>query len=120
GDHAVTGWRSVCTVFPTLPQPPLDCLDILTVPDLQERDGGHRPGEALQREIPHRLDVDELLDRRDDALGSEHLAGPSLAAEAEREVRHAADRPVVEPPLEADRADRREALGEAEAHVEVV
>ena len=21
-DHAVTGWRSVCTVFPTLPQPP--------------------------------------------------------------------------------------------------
>ena len=69
--------------------------------------------EALEGEVAHGLGVDQLLDGRQHALGDEHLPGPRLAAQAARQIGDAADRAVVQPPLEADRADRREALGDA-------
>src|SRR5437870_5763670 len=82
--------------------------------------GGHGAVEALEPELADRLDFREVLHRRQHALSDEDLARLRLAAEARREIGHSADRPVVQTPLEADRADRRVALGDADAEVEGV
>src|SRR5262245_61670868 len=88
--------------------------------ELQERDRRDRAREPLEGEIPDRLRVHEVLDRRHHTPGGEHLARTRLATEAEGEIGHAADRAVVPPPLEADGPDRREPLREPEADVQLV
>src|SRR5215471_17749907 len=88
--------------------------------ETDERDGRDGPGKTLEGEVPHDLGLDEVLDRRHHALGREHLARARLAAQAECEVRHAPDRAIVPPALEADRTDRGESLREPEADVQIV
>src|SRR5206468_804158 len=89
-------------------------------PEADDVERGDGLREALEREAAQVLHLDEVLDRAEDALGDEDLPGLRLAAEPRREVRHRADRAVVHPPLEANRADRGVALGDADAEVELV
>src|SRR5215470_4492743 len=88
--------------------------------ELQERHRRDGPSKTLQDQISHHLRLHDVLDRRHYALGGEHLPRPRLAAQTEREVRHAPDRPVVPASLEADRADGGEPFREAEADVQLV
>src|SRR5262249_14208706 len=83
-------------------------------------EGEHRPREALQRQAAQLLDFYQCLDRAEHALLDQDLARLGLAAEAGGHVGHGADRAVVHAALEADRADRRVALGDADAEVELV
>src|SRR2546425_5285091 len=82
--------------------------------------GRHGSVEALESELADGFDFREVLHRRQHALRDEDLARLRLATEARGEVGHGADRPVVQAPLETDRADRRVALGDADAEVEGV
>ena len=71
-------------------------------------------------EVADRLGLQEVLDRRQETLRDQDLAGLSLATEAGGQVRHRSDGAVVPAPFEADGADRRVALGDADAEVELV
>src|SRR2546425_3349146 len=82
--------------------------------------GRHGSVEALESELADGFDFREVLHRRQHALRDEDLARLRLATEARGEVGHGADRPVVQAPLETDRADRRVALGNTDAEVEGV
>ena len=73
--------------------------------------------EAFERELARRLDLQQSLRRRQDALGNQDLAGLCFTAQASGEVGDRADRAVVPASLEADRADRRIALRDADAEV---
>src|SRR5882672_10871447 len=78
-----------------------------------------RPPEAAQRQLAERLRLDKILDRRIEPARDEDLAAARLAAEPRREVGHGADRSVVPAALEADGAQRRVALRDAHAEVQV-
>ena len=81
---------------------------------------GHGPVEAAQVERPHLVEFDRLGDAAGNALRHQDLAAARLAAQARRQVGHGADRAVVEAALEADRAERRVALRDADAEAELV
>src|SRR5262249_52022473 len=83
-------------------------------------EGGNGPGEALQRQNAQLFELDQRLDRPEDALRDQDLAGLRLAAEPRGHVGHGADRPVVHSALEADRADGRVTLIDPDAEVELV
>src|SRR6185312_14569657 len=74
--------------------------------------GDDRLEEALQRKFADRLDLDNVLDGSEHALGDERLAGLRFAAKASGKVRHGADRPVVPPAFETDGADGCIPLGD--------
>src|SRR5205085_11935287 len=81
---------------------------------------GHWAVETLQRELAHRLDVDQLARRRMDPLADQDLAAGGLGAQARRDIGHRADGAVIEPSLEADRANGGEALLDADAGAQPV
>lgn len=76
--------------------------------------------EALDREVAYALRHHPILDRRIDGLADEYLAGLCLVAQPRGEVGDTADRGVIEAPLEADCAQRREALRNADAETEII
>src|SRR5436309_8697320 len=86
-------------------------------PNHLERQYG--PREALQLEFPQRLGLDEFLDIGQNSGRDENLPGQSFGAEPCGEVGDRADRPVIPPPLEADRPDGRVPLGDAHAEIEL-
>src|SRR5207302_466217 len=79
---------------------------------------GNRLREAFQRQPPQLLDLDHRLDRSQYALRDQDLPRLGLAAEPRSQVGHGADRPVVHPALEPDRADRGVTLRDADAEIE--
>src|SRR5712691_187837 len=79
----------------------------------------HRPAEALQRYLPHRLGLGDAFHRRHHALLEQDLAGLGLGAEAGREIGDGADGAVVHAPFEADGPDGGIAVRDAEPEVEV-
>src|SRR5919106_6040793 len=81
---------------------------------------GHRAMDALQRERRHRCRVDQVLDGDVHALRDQDLPGLGLAAEASGDVRHGADGAIVPPAFEADGADGRVPLRDADAEPQLV
>src|SRR5262249_9733524 len=79
-----------------------------------------RPVQTLERQLPGRLGVDQMFDSRLHLAVDQDLAVAALAAEARGEVHDCADRGVVEAALEADAAERCEALRDADAEAELV
>src|SRR5207249_1892428 len=88
-------------------------------PHAKHVEGRHRPREAAERQLAERLDLHQVLDRGVEPARDEDLAAARLAAQPRGEVGHGADRPVVPAPLEADGAERRVALRDADAEVQV-
>src|SRR5439155_1695217 len=80
----------------------------------------HRPVEALELERADLLGRHEVVHGGVDALADEDLARRRLGAEPEGEVGDAADGRVVAPALEANRTDRRVALRDPHAEVEII
>src|SRR5207253_7490088 len=80
----------------------------------------YRFEESLQVELPDGFDLDQILGRREQPLRDQDLAGPGLTAEARGEIRHGADGSIVPASFEADGANRRVALRDPDAEVEVV
>ena len=76
--------------------------------------GGDRFRQALERELAKRLGLNEILDRAQDALAYQDLAGLGLGTEAGGEICHGADGGIVEAALEADLTECRIALGDAD------
>src|SRR2546425_1388961 len=90
------------------------------LPQRFEPESRHRLEEAAQLQRPHRIGIDEL---RDLVLGlrvEQDLAGARLAAQPRRQVGHVADRGVLPALLEADHAQRRFALRDADAQADLV
>ena len=77
-----------------------------------------RPPDPLQRELIHRLDLHGVLDFHQHSRANEDLTWLGIIAEARGHVRYRADSGVVKPALEADGAERSEAVcnPDAEAH----
>src|SRR5438105_14332719 len=82
--------------------------------------GDHRPAEALQRQHLLGLDFHERFDARVHALGYQNLITGDLAAQARRQISDGPDRAVVPAALEADRADGRKALCDADSQAQLV
>ena len=78
------------------------------------------PAEPLQLEIPDRLAGDEVLGPESTRCVTRICPAGRFRAQPRGEVRHAADRGVVEAPLEADPAQRGVALRDADAEAEIV
>src|SRR5262249_58759825 len=76
--------------------------------------------EALELQRADLLSLHEIGDGGVDALADEDLARRGLGAEAKGEVGDTADGRVVAPALEPDRADRRVALRDSHAEIEIV
>src|SRR5438552_6877307 len=57
--------------------------------------GRHRPMKALQIEVADVLRLDQTLDRGEDALADQDLAGLSLVAQARCQIDHAPDRGIL-------------------------
>src|SRR2546425_726802 len=89
----------------------------LQIDDFVRDDGTVEPLELERTDL---LGGHEIGHGGVDPLADENLIRRRLGAQAVGEVGHAADGGVVLPPLEADRADRRVALRDAHAEVEVV
>ena len=70
-------------------------LRIEGVPDVEHRNGVRK---ALERELAHRLERDEVLDLRERLAVGQDLRRFGLPAKARGEVRDAADRAVVQRP----------------------
>src|SRR5262245_331061 len=83
-------------------------------------EGGHRLLEAAQRERPERLDLGEVRDLALRLRVEDDFPGPRLAAEAGGEIGHVADRRVFPALLEADDAEGRVALRDADAQAHLV
>src|SRR5215208_4010636 len=81
---------------------------------------GQRPQEALQPELVHRHRQYEVADCGVDSLADQYLAVLGHVAQARGEVRDGADRRVVDATFEADAAERRVTLRDAEGETEVV
>src|SRR5438094_8816244 len=86
----------------------------------QRVEGWDRLEEALQRQLPHLLQVDQSLDRARHTGSDEDLVALGLAAEAGRKVGDGADGAVVPASLEADGADGGVALGDSHTQGEIV
>src|SRR5882672_10228051 len=98
---------------------PISSWASLPRPRAKHVEGRHRSREAAQRQLAERLGLDEALDRGVEAARDEDLAAARLAAEPRGEVGHGADRAIVPAALEADGAERRVALRDAHAEVQV-
>src|SRR5262249_53941357 len=68
------------------------------------------PPDPLQLELADRLDCDGVLDLRQHARTNEYLSGLGLIAQPRGDVGDSANGGIVEPPLEANSAERREAV----------
>src|SRR5439155_1328459 len=82
--------------------------------------GRDRALESLERQLADRLGVDQVAGGGVDALTDENLPGGRLRAQAEGEIGDGPDGAVVQAALEADGADGRVALGDAEAGMQLV
>ena len=69
-----------------------------------------RPPDPLQLELADWLDLHGILDLHQHARANENLTGLGLVAKPRGDVRHRANGGVVEPALEADGAERGEAV----------
>ena len=76
--------------------------------------------QALQGQILDRLDAHGVLRRREHPLADQDLPRGRRVAQARGQVCHRADRGVVGASLEADPPERRVALRDPEAEVQVV
>ncbi len=74
----------------------------------------------LRLSFADRLHLHQVFHTSQEALGDEDLTRSRLPTEAGGEVGDRSDGAVVEAPLEADGADGRVALGDAQSDVEVV
>ncbi len=92
----------------------------LACPDPQSVDRGYGVREALEREVPDVLDVEQMLDLGECAAADEHLAVARGIAEPRGEDRHRAERGVVEASLEADLPERGVSERDPDAEAELV
>src|SRR5687767_4286900 len=97
---------------------PMPCISGHLQPDLEDVVRRNGLVEPLQHERLDLLDLHQRLDGLQDGPGDENLTVLGLGAEARGEVRHAADRRVVEPALEADPSQRREPHRDAAAEAD--
>src|SRR5689334_1938049 len=86
--------------------------------DRPQPEGRDRLREAAQRERPDRLAVDHVRKGRLGLRIEDDLARARVTAEPRGEVRHVADRGVFPALLEADHAEGRLALGDADAEAD--
>jgi hypothetical protein len=78
------------------------------------------PPDPLQLELTDRLDLNGVLDLHQHAPANENLTGLGLVAKPRGDVRHRANGGVVEPALEADGAERGEAVRYPDAEADFV
>src|SRR5262245_2706097 len=88
----------------------------------QPQDGvpRYRTLEPRESKRPRRLDLQHTFRYRQHSLRDQNLSWLRFGTQARSQVRDRADRPVVPAPFEADRADRRVALRDADALIELV
>src|SRR5207248_545523 len=79
-------------------------------PNVERRD---RPVQSFQCQLAGGFDLGEGLDRALNLAVHQDLSVARLATQPSRKIHDGADRRVVEPALEPDRAQRRVALGNA-------
>src|SRR5712691_5524118 len=89
-------------------------------PQSHDVEGRDRLRQSLQRERAHLLGLDEILHFPRHPQGDEDLTGLGLAAQTRRQVGDRTDRAVVPAALEADGADGRVALRDADPEVQLV
>src|SRR5437762_3294564 len=89
-------------------------------PQSHDVEGRDRLRQSLQRERAYLLGLDQILHVPRHPQGDEDLAGLGLAAQTRRQVGDRADRAVVPAALEADGADGRVALRDADPEVQLV
>ena len=77
------------------------------------------PPDPLQLELTHWLDLHGVLDFRQHARTDEDLSWPRLITEARGDVGDGANGGVVEPSLEADGAERRKSVRDADTEAVV-
>src|SRR5262245_5717647 len=87
--------------------------------DAKDVERGYRPEQALELHLADRFDFDQLLDRGQHAFRDQNLTGLGLAAQTRGKIRDGADRTIVQASLETHRADRRVALRDAGAEIQL-
>src|SRR5689334_10735259 len=78
-----------------------------------------RTGKAMQLHFAKVFRVEGAVHLRKYALRQHDLPTPGVLAKATREIRHGPDRGVIDPALEADGADGRKALVDADCQPEI-
>ena len=79
-----------------------------------------RPPDPLQLELTHGLDLHRVLDLRQHSRADEDLPRLGFVAKARGDVGHRPDGGIVEAALEADGAERGEAVRNADAEANLV
>ena len=79
-----------------------------------------RPPDPLQLELAHRLDLHGVLDLRQHPRTDEDLSRLGFIAKARGDIGYRPDGGIVEAALEADGAERSEAVRNADAEANVV
>ena len=79
-----------------------------------------RPPDPLQLELTHRLDLHGVLNGHQHPRTDEDLPGLRLVAEPRGDVGDRADGGIVEATLEADGAERRKSVRNADAEANVM
>src|SRR5882757_3067576 len=83
-------------------------------------DDGHRPPDALQRDLADAFAVDKGHHGGVHLAVDEDLAVARFAAKPRGEIDHRSDRRIVEAALEADAAQGGVAMGDADAEADLV
>src|SRR5262245_51961672 len=80
----------------------------------------HWSADTLEREFPDRFDSHGFLYGHQYARTDQDLTRLRLVAQPRGDIRHRADSRIIEAPFEADRAERRVAVRDADAKAEFV
>jgi hypothetical protein len=79
-----------------------------------------RPPDPFQLELTNRLDLHGVLDLHQDSRGDQDLTRFGFVAEARGDVGHRADSGIIEAALEADCAERSEAVRDPDTEANVM
>src|SRR5512132_1984915 len=88
--------------------------------EVEDAERGHRLDEPFQSQLTCWFGFDEVLDLGEYSLVHHNLAAPSFIAESRGEVHHAAHRPVVVPPFEADPPESRVPQRDPDREIQLV
>src|SRR6202000_3179398 len=80
----------------------------------------HGLPDAFDGELTHQLRLDDIFHRRAHARTDQDLSGQGLIAQARGNICDSADGRVVEPALETDGTERREAMLDADPETDIV